>query len=299
MSKIIEYIKHPSYILLKLDEMNIIRLNDRHFLSMKYKKVMKRKLNLDNPETLNEKLQWLKLYDRNPEYTKMVDKYEVKQYVANLIGEEYIIPTIGIYDKFEDIDFNKLPNQFVMKCTHDSGSTIICKNKEEFDKTEAKKKINKALRKNFYYSFREWPYKNVKPRIIIEKYMCNNDGTDILDYKFYCFHGISEYVLTCTDRQNGNTKYYYYDKNWNFKRNMTNDGMKADKNFNIEKPKNIDKMFEVANKLSNKMKFIRVDLYDINGKIYFGELTLFPSGGFDKNRRKETDEIMSSKLKLN
>ena len=283
----------------KIDIVNFFKfIPDELMIKIQYRIKMGKKLNLKNPQTLNEKLQWLKLHDRKDIYTTMVDKYEVKQYVANLIGEEYIIPTIGVYDKFDDIDFDNLPNQFVIKCTHDSGSTIICKNKEMFDKVAARKKINKALKRNFYYFLREWPYKNVKPRIIIEKYMCNNDGTDILDYKFYCFNGVSEYVLTCTDRQNGNTKFYYFDKNWNFKRNMTNDGMKADKDFNIEKPKNIDKMFEIADKLSKEMQFIRVDLYDINEKIYFGELTFFPSGGLDKNRRKETDEIMSAKLNL-
>ena len=146
-------------------------LPDYIFLKIKYKYKFNKKLDLNNPQTFNEKLQWLKLYDRNPEYTKMVDKYEAKKYVANIIGEEYIIPTLGVYDKFEDINFATLPNQFVIKCTHDSGGLIICKDKTKLNIKEARKKINKSLKRNYFYTGREWPYKNIKPRIIIEKYI--------------------------------------------------------------------------------------------------------------------------------
>ena len=144
---------------------------DKMFLKIKYRIHCGKKLNLKNPQTFNEKLQWLKLYDRKDIYTTMVDKYEAKKYVASVIGEEYIIPTLGVYDKFDEIDFDKLPNQFVMKCTHDSGGIVIVKDKSKFDKEVARKKINKFLKRKFYYTNREWPYKNVKPRIIIEKYM--------------------------------------------------------------------------------------------------------------------------------
>ena len=183
--KIIKAIKYPSYILFWLDNKRIITLNDKKYVEILYHKKTKEKLNLEDPKTFNEKLQWLKLYDRNPEYTKMVDKYEGKEYVADIIGKEYVIPTLGIWEKFKDIDFEKLPNQFVLKCTHDSGSTIICKDKEKFDYKAAEKKIKKALKVNYYYLSREWPYKNIKPRIIAEKYMVDESKTELKDYNFY------------------------------------------------------------------------------------------------------------------
>lgn len=260
---------------------------------------MRKKLNLENPETFNEKLQWLKLYDRKPEYSKMVDKYEVKEYVANIIGEEYIIPTIGVYDNFEDINFDLLPNQFVIKCTHDSGSTIVCKNKEDFNINIAKEKIDKSLKNNFYYSSREWPYKNVKPKIIVEKFMKNNDNTEIFDYKFYCFNGKVEYVMLCTERKTGNPKFYYFNKEWQLQRNMSYDGKKIeDSKQIINKPKEIEKMFEIAKELSKGIKFTRIDLYNINNKIYFGEITFYPSGGFDNERTSEADDYLNNMLKL-
>lgn len=166
-----EIIKNPKTIIYILNNKKIITLPDKAFIKLKYKDKFGKKINLNNPQTFNEKLQWLKLYDRNPEYTKMVDKYEVKKYVASIIGEEYIIPTLGVWNKFEDIDFNKLPDQFVLKCTHDSGGLVICKDKSKLDINEAKKKIEKSLKINYYYLSREWPYKNVKPQIIAEKYM--------------------------------------------------------------------------------------------------------------------------------
>ena len=161
---------------------------DSIYLKIKYFYFFKKKLDLTSPRNYNEKIQWLKLYDRKEQYTKMVDKYEAKDYVSNLIGNKYIIPTIEIYNKFEDIDFNKLPNQFVIKCTHDSGSVIIVDNKNSFNIIDAKKYINMRMKLNYYYMHREWPYKNIKPRIIIEKYMGNN----IKDYKFFCFNGKPE-----------------------------------------------------------------------------------------------------------
>lgn len=271
---------------------------DKLFLKLKYKLKMGKKLNLKKPQTFNEKLQWLKLYDRKDVYTTMVDKYEVKKYISDVIGEEYVIPTIGIYNKFDDIDFEKLPNKFVMKCTHDSGSTIVCKNKEEFDTENAKKKVNKALKYNYYYSGREWPYKNVKPRIIIEKYMEDDNVGDIIDYKIYSFNGKCNYVMVCTDRMIGETKFLFYDKNWILQKDMTKDGLKYGDSINIDKPQNLDKMFELASKLSENIPFVRVDFYEVNSKIYFGELTFFPSAGFDIKRLKKTDDIFSSLINI-
>ena len=298
--KILEYLKHPQYILFWLDKKRILTLNDEKYIKILYERRTHKELNLSNPQTLSEKLQWLKLYDRNPEYTKLVDKYEVKKYVSEIIGNEYIIPTLGIYDKFEDINFQELPNQFVIKCTHDSASTIVCKDKNKFNYEKVKNKINKCLKRNYFYIGREWPYKDVKPRIIVEKYMENTDGTAIDDYKFYCFSGKVDYVMVCKERNIGNPKFYYFDRNWQLQKNMSNDGKKITdiEIAKIEKPKDLEKMFEIAETLSKNIKFVRTDLYYINNKIYFGELTFFPTGGIDTTRTKECDTILNNFLIL-
>ena len=299
MKKIIEYLKKPSKILIWLDNKNIIKLDDTTYLKLEYKIVMEEKLNLENPKTLNEKLQWLKLNNKQKIYTEMVDKYEVKKYIKKIIGEEYVIPTIDVFKKFEDIDFNKLPNQFVLKCTHDSGSTVVCKNKENFNINKAKKKINKALKTKFYKFGREYPYKDVEPRIICEKYMENKDGTPINDYKFYCFNGKAYYVMICTERETGNPKFYYFDRQGVLQKDMSLDGkeLKIEKEI-LDKSIDLNKMFEIAEKLSKNIKFVRTDLYSINDKIYFGEFTFFPSSGFDNTRTKECDEQLTKYLEI-
>ena len=281
-------------IIFRLASRGIVKMNDRKFIEKKFFLRMNKKLNLNNPQTFNEKLQWLKLYDRNPEYTKMVDKYEAKKYVANIIGEEYIIPTLGVYDKFEDINFATLPNQFVIKCTHDSGGLIICKDKTKLNIKEARKKINKSLKRNYFYTGREWPYKNVKPRIIIEKYMVDESKKELKDYKFFCFNGEPKLLFVAKDRPFA-TKFNYYDMNFKklpFKQHY--------ENFNdyIEKPKGFEKMIELSKKLSKDIPHVRVDFYDINGKVYFGELTFYHFSGFEKFEPEEWDKILGDMLKL-
>lgn len=176
-------------------------LPDSFFLKREFRLRMGYPLNLQQPKTFNEKLQWLKLYDRNPLYTTLVDKYAVKKWVSDKIGEEYVIPTIGVWDKFDDIDFDKLPKQFVLKCTHDSGGLAICRDYSSFDIEAARKKINESLKRNFYYQSREWPYKNVRPRIIAEKYMEDSLDAELRDYKFYVFNGEPKFLLLATNRQ--------------------------------------------------------------------------------------------------
>lgn len=271
---------------------------DKMYLKIKYKRIMKKKLNLKNPITFNEKLQWLKLYDRKSKYTKMVDKYEVKNYVKSIIGEKYVIPTIGVFDRFDDIDFTKLPDSFVIKCTHDSGSAIVCKEKNKFDIQNARKKITRALNTNFFYFGREWPYKNVVPKILIENYMENSDGTAICDYKFYCFNGKAQYVMLCTERETGHPKFFFLDRNGILMKDFTKDGKKYGQSLRIEHIENLEQMFRIAEKLSKDIKFIRVDLYNVNNRIYFSEFTFYPSSGFDKNRLEITDKIFSEKLNL-
>ena len=184
-----KYLGKPEILLILLDRKKIIKLDDKRFIEMSYKINMGKKLDLDNPQTFNEKLQWLKLNDRKDIYSTMVDKYEVKKYVSNIIGERYIIPTLGVYDSFDEIDFTELPEQFVLKCTHDSGGLVICKNKEELNIRKERKKFKKLLNTDFFRFEREWPYKNVKPRIIAEKYMATENQKELIDYKFFCING--------------------------------------------------------------------------------------------------------------
>lgn len=273
-------------------------VSDVSFIKIRYKKVFNREIDLRNPVTFNEKLQWLKLNDRNPLYTQLVDKYEVRNYIAENIGEEYLIPLLGVWDNFEDIDFSKLPNEFVLKCTHDSGGLIICNGKNKLDIEEARKKINRSLKENYYYHSREWPYKNVKPRIICEELLKTKDGNLPSDYKFHCFNGEPDNVMVCIERSTGNPRFYFFNEKWELLRyNIA--GKNAADNFTLPKPKKIDEMFEIARRLSENIPFVRVDLYYENDKIYFGEMTFFPQSGFDSNLLESTDLLFGSKIKIN
>lgn len=251
---------------------------------------------LTSPKTFNEKLNWLKLCDRNPLYTTLVDKCAVKQWVVDKIGEQYVIPTLGVWNKFDDIDFDKLPNQFVLKCTHDSGSYVICKDKAKLDKRAARKKLTTALKRNFYYVGREYPYKNAPPRIIAEKYIEDRNGV-FVDYKFSCFNGYVDCVMVCLDRHINDVKFYFFDKDWNLKR-LNVRGKNAPEGFTIPKPSCMDEMFEIAAKLSKDIPFVRVDLFECDGKVYFGEMTFYPDSGFDANLLPETDEHFGSLMDL-
>lgn len=285
----------PINIILALGKRNIIKISDKKYLSLLYKQKCGRKLNLENPQTFNEKLQWLKLNDRKDVYTTMVDKYEVKKYVANIIGEEYIIPTLGIYNTFDEIDFEKLPQKFVIKCTHDSGSTVICNNKNEFDKKEVKKKINGALKQNYYYGSREWPYKNVKPRIIIEKYITEDSENDLKDYKIFNFNGKSKLIQVDYDRFKKH-KRNLYTTNWdliNLQIEYPNDLEHI-----IEKPKKLDLMIQLAEKLAQKVPYIRTDFYYTGDKIYFGELTLFHGSGFEHFYPESYNNILGNWINI-
>ncbi len=269
-------------------------ISDEKYLKKKFKVLMKKELNLEHPKTFNEKLQWLKLYDRNPEYVKMVDKYEVKNYVAEKIGQEHIIPTFGVWDDFDDINFENLPDQFVLKCTHDSGGIVICKDKSNFNIDDARKKINKCLANEFFYYNREWPYKNVKPRIIAEKFMVDESGTELKDYKFFCFHGKPEYLFVATDRPY-DTKFDFYDLEFN---HLPIKNGHPNANKVISKPKGFDKMIELSKKLSEGIPHVRVDFYDINGQVYFGELTFYHFSGMVPFEPEEWDYKFGEFIKL-
>lgn len=295
MKNIMKYMKKPSKIVIILMNLGIFNwLTDKQFLKLKYQLVMKKKLNLQNPQTFNEKLQWLKLYDRNPEYTKMVDKYEAKKYVANIIGEEYIIPTLGVWEKFEDIDFEKLPNQFVLKPTHTSGNVFICKDKNKIDYEKLKKEVNQWLKRKYYYLHREWPYKNVKPKIIAEKYMGTSEQEELIDYKFFCFNGKVKIVLICSDRKK-DLKETFYDENWNL---LELKEGRHKRDFDIKKPYNFEKMKEFTDMLAKDKSFVRIDFYEINKKIYFGEITFYPKSGYEDFEQVEWDKKLGDMLEL-
>lgn len=268
------------------------------YLKLCFRKRMKRELNLNDPKTFNEKLQWLKIHDQNPDYGKMVDKYTAKQWAADRIGQEYIIPTLGVWDKFEDIDFDALPNQFVLKCTHDSGGLVIVRDKSALDMEQVRIKIEKSLKNNYYYAGREMPYKKIPKRIICEEYMTDGPGkADFTDYKFYCFGGNVDCVMLCLDRASGDTKFYFFDKNWELKRYNVR-GKNAPENFTLPKPTGMDEMFRIAEELSQGIPFVRVDLYQSGDRVYFGEMTFFPDSGFDPNYLPETDAYFGSLIKL-
>lgn len=269
---------------------------DKVFLKIYFRFKMGYKLDLKSPKTLNEKIQCLKLYNRKTLYTKLADKYEVRKYIKENLGEEYLIPLIGVYDSFDKIKFDELPNQFVIKCNHDSASVIVCKDKKNFDYDAAKDKITRSLKSNYYYGWREWAYKDIKPRIIIEKYMEDKKNGELIDYKFYCSNGKCNYVMTCSNRMKDGTKFYYFDQEWNIQKKMSYDGMKLKENCPIKKPKNLKEMFETARKLSKKIPFVRIDLYNVDNKIFFGEYTFYPCGGFDLSRAPEAEEKINSEV---
>lgn len=298
LKRIKKAIKNPKLILLFFLNSRIFRLlPDDLYLKIKYRLTMGRKLDLNNPETFNQKLQWLKLYDRKPEYTQMVDKYEVRKYIKEIIGEEYLIPLLGVYDSFEEIDFDNLPDEFVLKPNHTSGNVFICKDKSKIDYKKLKKEVNRWLKREYYWLHREWPYRNVKPRILCEKYLVDESGKELIDYKFMCFNGEVKCIFVCSNRNSPlGLNIDIYNVDWNLmpfgRPNSPRTGVK------IPKPRNFNKMIEFAEKLAKDIPFIRVDFYEVDGHLYFGELTFYPTSGFGKFTPEYYDDILGSWLKL-
>ena len=296
MSKLYNFFTDKRLRFSYLTAMGLTRwMSDEQFLKKEYFLQMGKPLNLNDPKTFNEKLQWLKIHNRKPEYTTMVDKYAVKQYVADRIGEQYIIPTLGVWEHFDDIDFDNLPKQFVLKCTHDSGGIVICRDKSKLDKKTAKKKLEYYLKRKYYYIHREWPYKNVKPRIIDEKYMTNGDGEDLNDYKLMCFNGKVKTTFVCSDRfSKDGLKVTFYDTDW---RRMPFERHYPASKTEIDKPQTYEEMVILAEKLAFGIPFVRVDFYEINGNIYFGELTFFPGSGYEEFTPEEWDKTLGNWIK--
>lgn len=259
---------------------------DAWYLKILYRWLTGEKLNLKNPQKYNEKLQWLKLHDRNPEYSKWVDKYEVRGYIEKRIGAQYLIPCYGVWERFEEIDFDALPNEFVLKCTHDSGSVLICKDKQSFDKEAAAAGIKKAFKRNYYNTYREWPYKSVKPRIIAEKFMVDESGDDLKDYKVLCFSGRAELVEVHQNRfRQAEHTQDFYDRDWNHL-HIEQAGMPAS-NQSIERPKKLEELLCLSEKLAAGLRHVRVDWYVIHDRIYFGEITFYDGSGFEAFREQD------------
>lgn len=279
IEKVRRFMTDPVMRLSYLTRLGLTRwMSDEAFLKKQYKNIFGTSLNLDNPQTFNEKLQWLKLYNRKPEYTMMVDKYKVREYIAQTLGEEYLIPLIGVWDDPDEIDFDALPDQFVLKCNHNSGlGMCICKDKSKLDIPKVKAELRKGLKQDYYLPGREWPYKNVPRKVICEKYMTDNDdGSELTDYKFFCFNGVPKFMYISKDNsENATTDFFDMEFN-HLEMRM------KDPNSNVipSKPDLFDEMKAIAEKLSKGIPFVRVDLYVISGGIYFGELTFFHNAGF-------------------
>lgn len=248
--------------------------NDVLFLKVYYFLKMKEYLNLKSPRTYTQKIQWLKLHNKSKMCSDLVDKYTVKCIVSQLIGEKHIIPLIGVWEKFEDINFDVLPEQFVLKTTHDSGNVVICKNKKDIDFELLKLRFNKALKMNYFYKSREYPYKNVVPRLIAEEYMIDKNNSELIDYKFFCFHGEPKF-LQISKKINDVRRVSYYDLEFNLLQ-FTTDGYNS---YMFEKPMLFDEMKTIASVLSKNIIHVRIDLYVINNQVYFGEYTFHNNGG--------------------
>lgn len=269
---------------------------DDRFLKMAYKITTGRKLDLVNPLTYTQKLQWLKLYDRRPEYTQMVDKYAAKQYVAQRIGEEYVIPLLGVWDHVEEVNFDTLPDRFVLKTTHDSGTIVICKDKSCFDADAARKKLEVSLKRDYFIRNREWPYKNVPHRIIAEPYLEDSTHRELRDYKFFTFNGEPRVLYIAQGRGRGNsTVADFFDMDFNHLP-FTIDHDTAE--VPPEKPVQFELMKQLAAKLSKGTPQLRVDFYEVDGKVYFGEMTFFHCSGFESFHPGEWDRTFGEWTKL-
>ena len=272
---------------------------DGLYLEIQYYLKMHRRLNLKYPKTMNEKLQWLKINDRKSIYIDLVDKYKVRKHIENAIGKQYLIPLIGTWESPKDICFENLPDQFVLKCNHDSGGVIVCKDKSKLNVKHSINLLQRRLKRDYSWGNREWPYRGVHRLVLAEQFLIDNSKYESLtDYKFYCFHGVPHCVLACVDRTKRNANYIYYDKNWNrLNYNIQTD---AEKNRIVPKPKNLDLMFELSEKIAKYVgsAFLRVDFFNVKGRIFFGEVTFYPHSGMDTTLISEIDYKFGSMICL-
>lgn len=300
VKKIFDYAFHPRKCMAYIQNRKLHssygkKMDDEKYIKRMFKLEMGYELDLENPKTFNEKLQWLKLYNRNPEYTVMVDKYLSKQYVADRIGEEYVVPLYGVWDSFDEIDFDSLPEKFVLKTTQDCGGVVVCTDKNKIDKKKTKEFLEKHLRREYFYHCREWPYKDVKPRIIAEKFLKDEENAILPVYKIMCFDGEPKIIQTIQNDKQPNESIDYFDTDWNIleiRQNYPNSPVP------ISRPRKLEEMLCVAKKLSGKTPFIRIDLYSVNGEIYFSEFTFFSDAGFAAFTPREWDNKLGEWIVL-
>ena len=297
--KILSYLGHTLAGLMR--KIWFLFPNDELYLRIIYRLEMGHRLDLKNPQTFTEKIQWLKLYDRKPEYTRMVDKITAKEYVSEIIGKEYIIPTLGVWDHFDDIDFSILPDAFVLKTNHGSGGSdvVICRDKTNFDYLGAKRKLERSLKGNCYRRYREWPYKNIVPRIFAEELLDVGGGkhNDITDYKFFCFNGEPKYCQVIQDRHSKET-IDFFDMGWRHKEFIGLNPKAVPAEIVPECPKTLNRMIDIARKLSIGKNFARIDLYEVGDTCYFGEITLYPASGFGVFKPAESDKKIGKILEI-
>lgn len=270
-------------------------LSDKAHITLKYRLSMGHPLNWKHPETFTEKLNWLKLNDHDPRYLGIVDKWEVMDFVKERIGEEYCVKKFGVWEHFDDIDFDTLPEQFVLKCTHDSGGVVICKDKGNFDREAARKKLESSLKRNYYWLSREWPYKQIQPRILAEEYLEDCEKGGLPDYKFFCFDGAPKFLFVATGRAEGDTRFDFFDTDYHWlpvKQHYPNADTPP------ERPRCFDEMLELSRKLSEGFKHVRVDFFQAGGKVYFGELTLTHFAGYHPYEPECYDRIFGDYLHL-
>lgn len=298
MITIKKLLKNPSIIIRGLNKLGLLRwISDERYIKWRYYIQHNEKLNLVQPKTYNEKLQWLKLNYHNADYVKLVDKSQVREYVANKIGKEYLIPIVGEWNNGNDIKWESLPDKFVLKCTHDSGSLVISTDKSKLNKEKAINKLNKALSYNYYYSGREWPYKYVEPKIIGEEFLEVQEGKELQDYRFFCFEGDPKFITVDTNiNDKEKTRRNLYDLDWNLlDAEIT---YPRDVNSNIVKPDNLEEMIKISRKLSKGIPHVRIDLYNLEGKVYFGEITFYHQSGLGIIRPKSFENKMGDWINI-
>ena len=303
MNKLERFLRDKSFRIEVLAKRGFFRnMSDEDFITMRYNSYFNEPLDLNDPKTLNQKLQWLKLYDRNPRYPSLVDKYEAKTVVGSIIGQDHIIPTYGVWDKVDDIDVSSLPDRFVIKTTHDCGTSIVCRDKSRFDIEKYRPMLEKSLSGTYYTIGREWPYRDLKPRIIAEEYRVDDstvpeEKQELSDFKFYCFDGYADCVMICFDRASGDTKFYFFNDRWELLR-INRRGKAAPPDFTLPRPACLDQMFAIARKLSEGIPFVRVDLYQSDNQVLFGEMTFYPQSGWDPNYLPESDLYFGNLIDL-
>lgn len=270
-------------------------VDDAEYLKRQYKVRLGERLNLEHPRGFNEKIQWLKLHDRQPGYVQLVDKYAVKELISKTIGEKYVVPTLGVWNHFDDIDFETLPNEFVLKCTHDSGSVVVVKDKKNMDKETVKEKLERALSKNWYWGAREWPYKNVTPRIMAEKYLKSNGYDNLIVYKFMCFNGVPKIIQVIQDDKTKEESIDYFDVKWNLL-DMRQGFPNSKKH--LSKPHSLSQMIKLAADLSKGIRFVRVDFFEVDNSPVFSEFTFYSDAGFSEFKPKCWGQVLGDYISI-